>query len=86
MNETVAKESRRWFNIIKGYVKNGEENKIPYLSGTMNKRTRMYKEAKRYEDDAQIDFELGVINKEEYELEIKAVRVFEKALANYSVY
>ena len=46
----------------------------------------MYKETSRYEKDAKIDYELGVINKEEYEIEIKSVRLLEQALANYSVY
>ena len=57
-----------------------------YLSGSMNKRTRMYKEITRYENDAEIDYELGVIDLGEYNLEIKAVRLFENSLANFRVY
>lgn len=84
--ETIAQETREHFNFIKKQIKRGNENTIPYLSGTINKRTKMYKETKRYFDDAKIDYELGVIDKEEYELEIKAIRLLEKALANYNVY
>ena len=57
-----------------------------YLSGSMNKRSRMYKEIIRYENDAEIDYDLGVIDFCEYNLEIKAVRLFKKSLANFSVY
>ena len=46
----------------------------------------MYKEITRYKNDAEIDYELGVIDFGEYNLEIKAVRLFEKSLANFSVY
>lgn len=86
MADTIAQESRRYFNIIKKDIKNGEENKIPYLSGTSNKRSRMYKEASKYASDAKIDMEMGIITKQEYEIEIKTVRLFEKALANFKTY
>ena len=59
---------------------------IPWLSGTKRKRTIMYKETSIYEKDAKIDYELGVISKEEYEIEMKSVQLLEQALANYSVY
>lgn len=86
MKETISQETRKQFNFIKHEVRKGNENTIPYLSGTVKKRARMYKEANRYREDAQIDYELGVISKKEYEVEIKAVQLLEKALANYSVY
>lgn len=79
---TVSEESRRLFNTCKHNAKR-ELDVIPYISGTKNKRTRMYKMAARYREDAEIDFELGVINKDEYDLDIKAVRLFEKMLANF---
>lgn len=84
--ETIAQETREQFNFIRHELKRGHENTIPYLSGTKNKRTRMYKEVNRYESDARIDYEVGAINKSEYEFEMKAIRLLEKALANYSVY
>lgn len=86
MAKTIAEETREKFCFLKMQIKNGNENTIPYLSGSMNKRARMYKETKRYFDDARIDYELGAIDKEEYELEIKAVRLLERALANYKAY
>ena len=84
--ETIAEEVRRHFNYLKLKVMESDEPIELYLSGSMNKRTRMYKEITRYEDDAKIDYELGVIDLGEYNLEIKAVRLFEKSLANLSVY
>ena len=86
MNETIAQETRKHFNFIKHKVKNGDESIMPYLSGTAIKRTKMYKEVARYESDANIDYELGIISKSEYEIEIKSVQLMEKALANYSAY
>lgn len=86
MKETISQETRKQFNFIKHEVKKGNENIMPYLSGTANKRTKMYKEVSRYESDARIDYELGVISKNEYEIEMKTVRLLEKALANYSTY
>ena len=86
MTENIHQEARRAFNDCKYNVIKKREDTIPYLSGTLNKRTRMYKEAKRIREDAQIDYELGVINKDQYEIEIKAVNLFEKALANYKLY
>ena len=86
MAKTVAQETREQFNLIKREVKKGRDNVIPYLSGTSKKRSMMYRETSRYEKDAQIDYELGIIAKEEYEIEMKTVRLLEKALANYSVF
>lgn len=83
---TISEESRRLFNDCKHRVERGIENVVPYVSGSMNKRTRMYKMAKRYREDAEIDFELGVINQEEYNIEIKAVQLFERMLANFKVF
>lgn len=82
---TISEESRRLFNDCKHNAKKGVDV-IPYVSGTINKRTRMYKIAARYKEDADIDFELGVINKDEYDTEIMAVRLFEKMLANFKVF
>lgn len=48
-------------------------------SGATSKRTKMYKEMTRYESDAKIDFELGVISKEEYKVEMKAIRGMKRA-------
>lgn len=56
---------------------------MSYLSGTLNKRTRMYKEVDRYRKDAEIDYELRIINIEEYNIEIKSVHLLEKALFKF---
>ena len=84
--ETIAEETRKCFNYLKLKVMESDEPVELYLSGSMNKRTRMYKEITRYENDAEIDYELGVIDLGEYNLEIKAVRLFENSLANFRVY
>lgn len=84
--QTIAQEARYYFNDIKYRVKKGESKFVLYMSGTLNKRTRLYKEAARYEDDAKIDYELGIISKEEYEIEIKSVRIFEQSLANFKTF
>ena len=84
--ETIKEEVRRYFNYLKIKVMESDEPVELYLSGSMNKRTRMYKEIIRYENDAEIDYDLGVIDFGEYNLEIKAVRLFKKSLANFSVY
>ena len=84
--ETIAEETRRNFNYLKLKVMESDEPIELYLSGSMNKRSRMYKEITKYKNDAEIDYELGVIDLGEYNLEIKAVRLFENSLANFSVY
>ena len=84
--ETIAEETKRNFNYLKLKVMESDEPVELYLSGSMNKRTRMYKEITRYKNNAEIDYELGVIDLGEYNLEIKAVRLFENSLANFSVY
>ena len=85
-NETIAEETRRGFAYIRNKVKAGEDNILLHFSGTMNKRTRMYKEVQRYESDAKIDRELGVISQSEYDVEIKAIRLLEQSLANFHLF
>lgn len=85
MAKTISDQTREYFCYIKQKVRKGEKV-IPWLSGTKRKRTMMYKETSRYEKDAKIDYGLGVISKEEYEIEMKSVQLLEQALANYSVY
>lgn len=67
MAKTISDQTREYFCYIKQKVRKGEKV-IPWLSGTKRKRTMMYKETSRYEKDAKIDYELGVISKEEYEI------------------
>lgn len=85
---TIAEESRRIFAECKHFVKTRKNEKVlPYIqSGTVKKRTMMYREASRYSKDAAIDFELGIITKEEYDVEIEAIKRFEQALANMECY
>lgn len=85
MEKTIEQETREHFNYIKHLVKKGKEGKIPYISGTLNKRTRMYKIADRYESDAKIDYELGIIAIAEYEIERESVFLLRKAISNMNI-
>lgn len=67
-------------------MKNNELNTIVYMSGTKNKKTAMEKMLKAYKEDSELDRELGVISKEEYEIEAKAAEILEKSLENYIVF
>lgn len=86
MKETIAQETRKHFCYLKHEIQKGNEKILVYLSGTMQKRTKMYKEIYRYESDAKIDFELGIISKEEYEIEMKAIKLLEQSVANFKVF
>lgn len=84
MTKTISDETREYFCYIKQKVRKGEKV-IPWLSGTKRKRTMMYKETSRYEKDAKIDYELGVISKEEYEIEMKSVQLLEQAASDEDI-
>lgn len=54
MKETIAQETRKNFCYLKQELKKGNEKILLSLSGTMQKRTKMYKEIYRYESDAKL--------------------------------
>lgn len=83
--DNIADETRQVYNLIKFEVGKGNDNVMPYLSGTLNKRTKMYKAVERYEKDFKIDYRLGMINKETYEREMKVIYLCNKCLANFTI-
>lgn len=83
--QTIAQETRKYFCYLKNEVKNGNEQVLLHLSGTMQKRARMYKELFRYENDAKIDYELGILAEDEYEFEMKAIRLLEQSIIAFEV-
>lgn len=52
----------------------------------VNKRTRMSKIVERYREDAKIDYELEILTKEEYELEMEAVASLDLAVITMNIY
>ena len=85
-NETIEQETRKLFAEIKNELREGRKDLIHYISGTLNKRTRMSKIVERYREDAKIDYELDVITKEEYELEMDAVALLDLAVMAMNIY
>ena len=81
---SISEESRRLLNDCRFRVSRNV-TVYPFASGTRNKRTRMYKIASQYESDVNIDFGCGMINREQHDSEIKAIRMFEQMLANYEI-
>lgn len=57
-----------------------------YLSGHKNTKTRLEKMVKRYKEDSEIDYELGVISKETYDYEIAIHDLMVENLKNFNIY
>ena len=57
-----------------------------YLSGHKNTKTKLEKMVKKYKDDAEIDYELGVITKDTYDYEIKIHNLMVENLKNFNIY
>lgn len=68
------------------YAKKNEMNFIIYMSGTKNKRTMLEKLLKEYKEDSNLDFDLGVINKERYDIEMRIYEILKKSIENYTIY
>ena len=66
------------------YAKKNEMNFIIYMSGTKNKRTMLEKLLKEYKEDSNLDFDLGVINKERYDIEMRIYEILKKSIESYS--
>lgn len=67
-------------------VRNNELNTIVYMSGSKQKKSKMEKMLKKYKEDSELDCELGVINKEIHDFEMKAAKILEKSLENYVLF
>lgn len=57
-----------------------------YVSGSQKKKTMLEKMLQKYIDDADIDFELGILNKDEHFHEMEVAKVIENSLNGYQVY
>ena len=68
------------------YAKKNEMNFIIYMSGTKNKRTMLEKLLKEYKENSNLDFDLGVINKERYDIEMRIYEILKKSIENYTIY
>ena len=68
------------------YAKKNEMKFIIYMSGTKNKRTMLEKLLKEYKEDSNLDFDLGVINKERYDIEMRIYEILKKSIENYTIY
>lgn len=71
-----------------GIVKTADkpELHILYLSFTKYGKSVHKKENKKFLDDAKLDFELGVIDKDEYEYIVMAHNIIENSIKNGSLY
>lgn len=83
---TIKDEARELFYRCKSLIRDGITDTVPYVSGTKNKRTKMTELVKVFKEDTDLDYKLGVISKEEHEIEVKAVELYEKMLKNFIVY
>ena len=57
-----------------------------YLSGSQKKKTMMEQMLQKYIEDADLDFELGVLTADEHFAEMEVAKVVENSLKNYVVY
>ncbi len=67
-------------------VRNNELNKITYMSGSKQKKSKMEKMLKKYKEDSILDCELGVISKDIHEFEMKVAEILEKSLENFIIF
>ena len=86
MKKTVKQEMIWNFNFVKHRLEKGHDDVPLYLSGTAKKRSMITKIISEFEDDAKFDYELGVISKEAYEIEMKTVQILKNSLANYALF
>lgn len=84
--DPIAIETRKLFAKIKNELKDGRKDFVHHISGTLDKRTRMCEIVERYRVDTKIDYVLGVISREEYELEIEAIAKLELAVITMNNY
>lgn len=56
-----------------------------YVSGSQKKKSMLEKMLQKYIEDADIDFELGILNKDEHFHEMEVAKVVENSLKNYQV-
>ena len=82
----LSRKQEDYLHKLKNELKEGRKDLVHYISGTLNKRTRMSKIVERYREDAKIDYELEILTKEEYELEMEAVSLLDLAVIAMNIY
>lgn len=87
MKLTFKQETRQKLAHIRDYIKEYNNTNIRIsLCGTSYKKNIMLKELEKAKRDNEIDSKIGVINKEEYEIEVKTLYCFEESLKNFEVF
>lgn len=57
-----------------------------YVSGSKAKKTKLEKMLKKYIEDSDLDYELGIINHDEHFKEMTIAKIIENSLKNYVIY
>lgn len=83
---TAKEEFRKARCEAESHVKRNELNFIVYMSGTKRKKTMLEKNLRKYREDSNLNFELGVISEEIHDFEMKACEILEKSIKNYIIF
>ena len=87
MRLTFKEETRQKLTHIRDYIKEYNNTNIRInLCGTSYKKNIMLKELEKAKRNNEIDAKIGVINKEEYEIELKTLYCFEESLKNFEIF
>ena len=77
---TVMQEVRQFYCIYKIQLREGKQPVYRQISGAGQRRWRMIKEAERYLDYARIDQENGILDVEEYKMEVQIVNAIRNTI------
>ena len=87
MKLTFKQETRQKLAHIRDYIKEYNNTNIRInLCGTKKKKNIMLKELEKARRNNEIDAKIGVISREEYEIEVKTLYCFEESLKNFEVF
>ena len=77
---TVMQEVRQLYCIYKIQLRERKAPVYQQISGTGQRRWRMIKEAERYLDYARVDWENGILDVEEYQIEVQTVNAIRNTI------
>ena len=77
---TVMQEVRQLYCIYKIQLRERKAPVYQQISGTGQRRWRMIKEAERYLDYALVDWENGILDVEEYQIEVQTVNAIRNTI------
>ena len=87
MKLTFKQETRQKLAHIRDYIKEYNNTNIRInLCGTSYKKNIMLKELEKARRNNEIDVKIGVISKEEYEIEAKTLYCFKESLKNFEIF